>query len=162
MVLYFIAQFLGSVVGAALLWGGISGASYNPTPGVVVNVTGFRPGIDVIPAVGRPPFGLGANQLNPVLSTSNGLLLEVVGTGMLIGTVLSTAVDGRSLGSLSNLAPIPIGISVWIVHLVLIPWTGELGGFFCVCVVELKTNEKSYICRLWHQPSQNIWTCDCQ
>ena len=122
---YGIAQLLGSTLGAALLWGGISNASYAASPGVVVNITGFVPGVSVIPAVGHPPFGLGANMLNPVLSTSNGLLLEIMGTSMLVGTVLSTAVDKRSLGPVANLAPIPIGLSVWVVHLVLIPWTGK-------------------------------------
>ena len=124
MVLYWIAQALGATLGSALLWAAISGSSYNPAPGDVVNITGFRQGVDILPWVGRPPFGLGANQLNPVLSTSNGLLLEVMGTSFLVGTVLSTAVDGRGMGAIGSLAPLPIGMSVWIAHLVLIPWTG--------------------------------------
>jgi glycerol uptake facilitator-like aquaporin len=124
MILYFIAQFSGSLLGASILWAGLSGATWNPSPGV--NMTaGFRLGIDQIPAVGKPPFYLGANQLNPVLSTSNGLLLEVMGTSFLVGTVMATAVDGRAMGNVGSLAPIPIGISVWIAHLVLIPWTGK-------------------------------------
>ena len=130
-VYYMIAQCLGSTFGAALLWGGISNASYVPNPST--NITGFRPGIDIVPAVGKPPFALGANMLNPVLTTSNGLLLEIMGTCLLVGTVLSTAVDNRSLGSVSMLAPIPIGISVWIVHLVLIPWTGKIFIEYAVC-----------------------------
>jgi aquaporin PIP len=121
-VFYMAAQVLGSIFGAALLWGSLSGASWNPNP--ATPLPGFRQGIDVVPAVGRPPFGLGANQLNPTLSPSNGLLLEIMGTAMLISTVLNTAVDNRSLATNSSLAPIPIGISIWIVHLVLIPWTG--------------------------------------
>jgi len=130
MCLYWIAQFLGSVLGAAILWGGISNATYAAAPGMVVNITGFRPGVDPLPWVGRPPFALGANQLNPVLTASNGLLLEIMGTSFLIGTVLSTAVDPRSLGNVGQLAPLPIGMSVWVAHLVLIPWTGKLRYFF--------------------------------
>jgi MIP family channel proteins len=122
--LYMVAQFLGAVLGSALMWGGISNASYQPNPGVILNITGFRPGVDVVPGVGRPPFGLGATQLNPILSVSNGLLLEMMGTSFLIGTVLSTAVDTRSLGPVVKLAPIPIGMAVWIAHLGLIAFTG--------------------------------------
>jgi len=123
-VLYIISQFLGSLLGAAILWGGIASASYIPTPGTTFNGTNFILGVSVVPAVGNPPFYLGANQLNPVISTSNGVLLEIMGTGFLVGTVFSTALDKRTLGANSNLAPIPIGLSVWICHLVLIPWTG--------------------------------------
>ena len=121
-VTYWAAQGLGAILGALLLWAALSQASWVPGPGV--EIPGFRPGIDVVPAVGRPPFKLGANQLNPTLNTGNGFLLEVIGTAILIATVLCTAVDNRSLGQVGQLAPIPIGFSIWIVHLALIPWTG--------------------------------------
>lgn len=127
-ILYMMGQFLGSVLGAALLWGGTSSASYKPIVGQAgqlgLNLTSFVVGQDVVPTVGRPPFNLGANGVNPTISTSNALLLEIMGTSLLIGTVLTTAVDNRSLTTIAQLAPIPIGFSVWVAHLVLIPWTG--------------------------------------
>jgi len=128
-LLYMMAQFGGSVFGALLLWGSISNASYAPNH--TLNIPGFRPGIDIVPAVGRPPFFLGANMMNPTLNPLNGLLLEIMGTSMLIGTVLTTAVDNRSLGQTMALAPLPIGICVWVVHLTLIPWTGRLSFTSC-------------------------------
>jgi len=50
--------------------------------------------------------------------------MKIMGTSILVLTVLSTAVDSRSLNQVQMLAPLPIGFSVWIAHLVLIPWTG--------------------------------------
>ena len=122
-LVYMAAQFLGSTFGAALLWGSISSSSFVPNPSSTI--PGFQHGVDIVPAVGYPPFALGANQLNPTLTKGNGLLLEIMGTAILVGTVLSTAVDHRSMGQASSLAPLPIGICVWVVHLVLIPWTGK-------------------------------------
>lgn len=122
-IVYWIAQGLGAIFGSLLLWAALSQASWVPGPGV--HIPGFRPGVDIVPAVGRPPFKLGANQLNPTLNTGNGFLLEIIGTAMLIATVHATAVDNRSLGPVTQLAPVPIGVSIWIVHLALIPWTGS-------------------------------------
>lgn len=122
MLLYWLCQFLGAVCGSLLMWGGISGVSWHPPPGM--NTTGFIPGETLIPAVGYPPYGLGANTMDPLITPANGLMLETIGTMILVITVLMTAVDGRSMGQQVTLAPIPIGFSVWLIHLVLIPWTG--------------------------------------
>lgn len=122
MGLYWLCQFLGAVAGSLLMWGGISGVSWHPPLGM--NTTGFIPGVTLIPAVGYPPYGLGANSLDPLITPANGLLLETMGTMILVITVLMTAVDGRSMGKNVTLAPLPIGFSVWLIHLVLIPWTG--------------------------------------
>lgn len=119
------AQFIGAVFGSLLLWASISQSSYAfHNPATATTLKNFTIGVDVVPAVGNPPFFLGANALNPVLSPGNGLLLEIMGTSLLVGTVLLTAADKRSMGKSINLAPIPIGFSVWIAHLCLIPWTG--------------------------------------
>lgn len=48
--------------------------------------------------VGTPPFGLGANGLNPHLNQGNGFMLEFMGTLVLCMTVVMTAVHkSRSL-----------------------------------------------------------------
>jgi len=122
-MLYWIAQFSGASAGALMLWGGISNVSYAPVNGIE-KLANFTLGTSIVPAVQRPPFLLGANQLNMALNPGNGLILEIMGTSMLVWTVLSTAVDSRSLNQVQMLAPLPIGFSVWVVHLVLIPWTG--------------------------------------
>ena len=105
------------------MWAGTSDASYNPHKGNLPSAN-FTQGVDVVPAVGRPPYYLGANALNPVLNEWNGFILEVVGTAFLVSTVLTTAVDQRSLQNVNALAPLPIGFAVFVVHLALVPWTG--------------------------------------
>jgi glycerol uptake facilitator-like aquaporin len=97
----------------------LNNASFVASPGIAQPPPG-----GVVASVGRPPFRLGANQLNPVLNPWNGLVLEIVGTSLLVGTVLTTAVDERALSGVNSLAPLPIGFSVMVAHLCLIPWTG--------------------------------------
>ena len=121
MFVYWTAQYVGAVWGSLILWAATSNASYVPPRGAPTN---FTVGVDIVPAVGRPPYYLGANGLNPVLTVWNGLLLEIVGTSFLVATVLNTAVDKRSLSGVNVLAPLPIGFSVLVCHLALIPWTG--------------------------------------
>jgi hypothetical protein len=60
-IVYMLCQFAGSCAGALILWGGISNAAYAPLKGIE-NLQNFTLGTDVIPAIQRPPFLLGANQ----------------------------------------------------------------------------------------------------
>lgn len=62
-----------------------------------------------------------ANGISSTFSLSGALLAEIVGTFILCYTVLVTAVDG---GIAPGLAPLYIGLSVFVLHLVGIPIDG--------------------------------------
>jgi len=114
-VVYLISQLAGSVVGAALLLATTSGAS---DPSFVLDRTG----------------GLGSNGFqNPAVTVGNALIVEIMGTLLLVYVVLETAVnsnavttDGQTMvrGNKQNLAPIPIGLAVFLAHVICIPITG--------------------------------------
>ena len=114
-LVYLIAQLLGSVAGAALLKATTSGSSLG---GVTLDRTG----------------GLGANGLqNASVGLGNALLVEMLGTLLLVFVVLETAVNTNSVtadgdqmvrGNKQNLAPTPIGLAVFLAHTVCIPITG--------------------------------------
>ena len=75
--------------------------------------------------IGNPPYGLGVNGLNPDLSHLNGAVLEMMGTLILCLTVVMTAVHKKALSQgTPNLAPLAIGLSVFLAHVVLVPLTG--------------------------------------
>lgn len=114
-LVYCLAQFTGSVLGVLLLWACVSGVSWNPPPGM--DLTGFVPGMSVIPSVGYPPFALGLPLLSPLITPANGLLLETMGTMILVLTVLLAGLQ-------SELAPLPIGFAAWVLNVALVPWTG--------------------------------------
>jgi aquaporin PIP len=102
-ILYMISQFSGATFGTLIIWG------------CTVGMKG----------VGNPPFGLGHNGLSNELHPSQGFLFELMGTFILCFAVLCTAVrgGGPSDGQ-PNLAPLVIGFSVFLSHIVLIPFTG--------------------------------------
>ena len=111
-LLYLVSQLVGSTVGAALLAATVSS---NPA---TLDRTG----------------GLGANGFqNAGVTAGSAFLGEVMGTALLMFTVLEVAVNGHSvttegesavLGNKQNLAPIPVGLAVFVAHIVLIPITG--------------------------------------
>lgn len=109
---YVAAQVLGAVTGSLLLWGSVSALD-----------TG-RDATDE-QVIGSPPFGLGANGLNPSLSHGNGFLLELMGTLILCSTVLMTTQHSKGLAhGMPNMAPFVIGFAVFLAHIVLVPLTG--------------------------------------
>lgn len=69
-----------------------------------------------------PPFNVGMNVVQPTLPSASAFLGEAMGTFLLVFTVLLTAVYPKSIAQ--NLAPIAIGWSVLLAHLLLIPLTG--------------------------------------
>lgn len=103
-----MAQLLGSVVGAALL------ALTTANDSTTLDRTG----------------GYGANGFqNSSVTAGGALLAEIMGTALLVYTVLESAVNSKAVttasdGSKQNLAPIPIGLAVFCAHIVLIPITG--------------------------------------
>ncbi|KAI3869645.1 hypothetical protein MKX03_011842 [Papaver bracteatum] len=99
-VSYMVAQCVGAISGAALVKG-FQKAHYNR-------------------------FGGGANVLADGYSKGTGLAAEIVGTFVLVYTVLS-ATDNKRRARDSHipvLAPLPIGFAVFLVHLATIPITG--------------------------------------
>jgi MIP family channel proteins len=101
---YVTAQCLGAILGAAVLWG-------STASNTLMELTD-----------GHPPFLLGVNTVNPDLPVASAFLGECVGTFLLVWTVMMTAVSHKSIAG--NIAPIAIGWSVLLAHLVLIPLTG--------------------------------------
>jgi len=111
---YFIAQMLGSIAGAAIL----KGATHGDAGGEDLDRSG----------------SLGSNGLqNASVNLHNAVAFEFVGTFLLMYTVLETAVNGQSLctdgessilGNKLSIAPLPIGLAVFIAHVVCIPVTG--------------------------------------
>jgi glycerol uptake facilitator-like aquaporin len=110
-LLYFLSQFLGAVFGAAILWG----CTASQLLMEVSSTTGEENATS-------PPYLLGSNFVNPAVPLGSAFLLEVMGTFLLVWTVLNTAVSKHSIAA--NLAPMAIGFSVFLAHIVLIPFTG--------------------------------------
>lgn len=96
------------MLGAALVWGCMNS-----------QVLKLATGGDGTEA---PPFLLGANFVTDGEPLGSAFLIELMGTFLLVWTVLMTAVSKISIAG--NLAPIAIGWSVMLAHLVLIPFTG--------------------------------------
>ena len=93
-LMYVAAQLTGAVVGASLLLATIPDAA---------------------------DTNLGAHALGPGVSVSMGLLMEIVVTFALVFVIFATAVDPGGMG---NLAPLAIGLTVLVDHLVAVPITG--------------------------------------
>ncbi len=64
---------------------------------------------------------LGAHALGPGVSISMGLVMEIIVTFVLVFVIFATAVDPGGMG---NLAPLAIGLTVLVDHLVAVPITG--------------------------------------
>ncbi|KAF7146549.1 hypothetical protein RHSIM_Rhsim04G0147500 [Rhododendron simsii] len=71
-------------------------------------------------------YGGGANQLSPGYNTGAGLGAEIIGTFVLVYTVLSATDPKRNArdSHVPVLAPLPIGFAVFMVHLATVPITG--------------------------------------
>eukprot|EP00239_Pterosperma_sp_CCMP1384_P010971 CAMPEP_0197862320 /NCGR_PEP_ID=MMETSP1438-20131217/38995_1 /TAXON_ID=1461541 /ORGANISM="Pterosperma sp., Strain CCMP1384" /LENGTH=287 /DNA_ID=CAMNT_0043479847 /DNA_START=83 /DNA_END=946 /DNA_ORIENTATION=+ len=105
-ILYLAAQLVGAVLGSALVYGCVGGVYQT------IDVANTK---------------LGANMVaTDLIDPSNACLLEIMGTFLLIFTVLNTALDKHSaVNSLeATTAPLAIGLAVFMSHLVLIPFTG--------------------------------------
>eukprot|EP00537_Pseudo-nitzschia_pungens_P012963 CAMPEP_0172394686 /NCGR_PEP_ID=MMETSP1061-20121228/16040_1 /TAXON_ID=37318 /ORGANISM="Pseudo-nitzschia pungens, Strain cf. pungens" /LENGTH=274 /DNA_ID=CAMNT_0013126109 /DNA_START=168 /DNA_END=992 /DNA_ORIENTATION=+ len=117
-IVYIVAQCIGAIFGALILWGCVTSLTDNcaDTPDsnlCATSLVGDKYG---------PAFQLGANSLGDDVSQGCAFLLELVGTYLLVITVLNSAVHKGSAAG--NAAPIAIGWSVMLAHIVLIPYTG--------------------------------------
>jgi aquaporin PIP len=102
---YLVAQCAGATLGAALVWGTFA------SPELVKDSSD-----------NTPPFLVGSNFVHSEIPLGSAFLGEMMGTFLLVWTVLMTAVSTHSIAG--NLAPIAIGWSVMLAHLLLIPITG--------------------------------------
>jgi len=103
---YLVAQLVGSIAGAGLLAATVGADT------LVLDRSG----------------ALGANGFQNASVTFGGAFIaEVMGTALLMYTVLETAVNSKAVTTgegKQNLAPLPIGLAVFVAHIFLIPITG--------------------------------------
>ena len=120
-LLYMVAQCVGAFFGSLILWGCTASLTDHcedmEVVGSGVCAASMTPDGDYGPA-----FGLGANTIGPKTATGCAFLLEIMGTYLLVLTVLNSAVHVKSAAG--NAAPIAIGWAVLCAHIVLIPYTG--------------------------------------
>lgn len=123
-LLYWLVQFTGAIFGSLILWG--CTASLTDHCGGADALEGFASGVcsasQTPSGTYGPAFGLGVNTVGPRVHQGCAFLLEMVGTYLLVITVLNSAVHKKS--GAGNAAPIAIGWSVLLAHIVLIPYTG--------------------------------------
>ena len=108
MLCYWSAQFVGAMLGASLVWGCVSGLYGEEKPGGTFE---------------RTPFQLGSTTLDSSLDTHNGFLLEFLGSFFFFFVIAQCALDKRGIGE-SYFPALPIGFSLVVVHVCLIPFTG--------------------------------------
>ena len=109
MVIYWLSQFSGALFASALVWGSTSSLA-----GIQVNEDNH---------ISHPPFFLGNNTVNPNISSWNAFLLELVGSFIFFFVIAQTALDKRGLAN-THFPALPIGLSLVVVHIGLIPFTG--------------------------------------
>lgn len=113
-ILYMVVQFTGAVIGSFVVWGCAAGLTdtcdeFSQAPVCLASGAG-------------PAFKLGLNEVAATTSIGSAFLLELVGTYLLVITVLNSARDKNS--GAGNCAPTAIGWSVLLCHINLIPFTG--------------------------------------
>jgi glycerol uptake facilitator-like aquaporin len=126
-LLYMVAQCLGAIFGALILWGCNSSLTSHcdmlDAAGLEAEASGVCAGSALPNGEGYgPAYGLGVNTVDIRVSSGCAFLIEIMGTYLLVFTVLMAAVHTKSTGG--NAVPIAIGWSVLVAHLILIPYTG--------------------------------------
>jgi len=161
-LLFMVAQFIGAIFGALILWG--QNASLTTDCAEIYEAVGYKDiqnvdelldaeaelaneVVDIDSAADDlsaaaietwksgvckssfisdgnfgPAFGLGVNEVNEKVSQGCAFFIEMMGTYLLVLTVLMAAVHTRS--GAGNAAPIAIGWAIVVCHLQLIPYTG--------------------------------------
>ena len=119
-LLYMVAQCVGAIFGSFIVWGCVVGL----TDGC--DETEYADGVcelsDTPGGNFGPAYGIGANSVSSRLHLGAAFFLEMVGTFLLVITVLNSAVSSKSTAG--NAAPLAIGFSVLLAHINLVPFTG--------------------------------------
>lgn len=105
---YWLAQLTGALLGSYLVWGSVS------------SLAGESKGDGTFE---RPPFQLGSTTLDEKISSGNGFLLELMGSFFFYFVISQCALDAKGI-SKTSIPAIPIGFSLIVVHICLIPFTG--------------------------------------
>lgn len=111
MMTYWMAQFLGALLGAALTWGCVSGLA-GADKALQDQFSGLA-------EFSRPPFELGSTTLNSKITTGNGFLIEFMGSFFFYLVIAQTALDKRGIAETAFPA-FPIGFILIVVHICLI------------------------------------------
>lgn len=98
---YWAGQFIGGIIGAAILY-------------AIISVTGA-------PGATGEPAGMGANGTANAGGVAGAFLVEVIGTFVFVLTVLGATDSKKGAGNFAGLA---IGLTLVLVHLVCINLTG--------------------------------------
>eukprot|EP00121_Abeoforma_whisleri_P006937 Awhi_evm1s6317 len=96
---YWVAQMLGGLAGAGIV--------YACWPRGVTDLT-----------------QMGLNALSPGVSTAGGFFAEFFGTALLCFVVFGTAISPKGSKGVTHMAPLAIGFTVFLAHVILIPVTG--------------------------------------
>lgn len=119
-ILYMVAQCIGAIFGSFIVWGCVVGITDGCEEGEFGD--GVCAGSLRDNGSYGPAYAIGVNSVSPRLNVGSAFLLELVGTYLLVITVLNSAVSPKS--GAGNAAPIAIGFSVLLAHIVLVPFTG--------------------------------------
>jgi len=111
MIAYWLAQLVGALLGSSLVLGSVS------------SLAGQTRGTDVVTTFAKAPFQLGSTTLDGQISSANGFLLELMGSFFFYFVISQCALDAKGI-SKTSIPAIPIGFSLIVVHICLIPFTG--------------------------------------
>lgn len=121
-LLYMLSQFAGAVIGSFIVWGctiGLTSICEGSDDSVTTDGICSQSYFD---GNHGPAFLIGVNTVSTRITLMSAFLLELMGTYLLVITVLNSAVHPKS--SAGNAAPMAIGWSVMLAHIILIPFTG--------------------------------------
>ena len=126
LLAYATANISGGHINPAVTFAAVITRKVTPTRGlmfVAAQLVGAIAGALLLLATvpDAADTNLGAHALGTEVSVWMGLLMEVAITFALVFVIFATAVDPRGMG---NLAPLAIGLTVLVAHLVAVPITG--------------------------------------
>ena len=111
-----MVQCIGAIVGKALTLFSLCILNSNIGAAILYGTTNTK---EEDKSKGLGANGIGIASVNPFA----GMVMEMIGTMVLVLVVYATAVDKRNKSS-AMLPPLLIGLTVSVAHLLLIPYTG--------------------------------------
>ncbi len=126
LLVYATANISGGHLNPAVTFGAMITRNVEPAKGlrfIVAQVVGAAFGALLVAATlpNAMDASIGAHTLAPGVPVTRGLLLEIVIAFALVFVVFATAIDRKGMG---RLAPLAIGLTVLVCHLVAVPVTG--------------------------------------